>query len=222
MVHTTSNRGVTLNEWGWGWHVFCKNNYLHTTTTLIERFVFISCRFTEVTPMDIYIGVCFMYVVAALVEMAIVGYFDKPRYTLAAHIRSRPSKPSSPTARRPEKHPVGVRQCNSSSRSCSPKYSCMMSLNSESPESISVVDGGHNQMTSSSSFSTSVGRGEREDVEKERDITNNFARNAQTSKVSCSVDLLICIVDLFICCIRHFLLVTFRHTLYFYVAFFHF
>ncbi|XP_063719665.1 gamma-aminobutyric acid receptor subunit beta-3-like [Symsagittifera roscoffensis] len=51
-----------------------------TMMTLTAGGVLRDPRFTEVTPMDIYIGVCFMYVVAALVEMAFVGYFDKPRY----------------------------------------------------------------------------------------------------------------------------------------------
>ena len=73
------------------------------------------CRFTEVTPMDIYIGVCFMYVVAALVEMAIVGYRDKPRYSLP-HVRSsRPPTPLTPNPSQPHPHmgerdPEAVRQ----------------------------------------------------------------------------------------------------------------
>ena len=89
-------------------------------------------RFTEVTPMDIYIGVCFMYVVAALVEMAFVGYFDKPRYNRQPPSRRPPHPPVGSSAFGQIKHtsylPIGITMATAAGQTTSDHNSVTFKL----------------------------------------------------------------------------------------------
>ncbi|XP_075262075.1 gamma-aminobutyric acid receptor subunit beta-3-like isoform X2 [Convolutriloba macropyga] len=126
-----------------------------TMMTLTAGGVLRDPRFTEVTPMDIYIGVCFMYVVAALVEMAFVGYFDKPRYNRQPPSRRPPQPPVGSSAFGQIKHtsylPIGITMATAAGQTTSDHNSD--GYTSESHQKASISKSPEHQQLNQQGFS---------------------------------------------------------------------